>query len=327
MRGRPGGLEAAALVDRDVDQHGAVAHTTHQLITDQLRSLGPYDEDRTDDDVGVEADLLDGMSARRHRLQCATEVVVDLAQAFEVAVEDVDLGVHAHGEGGRRHAGHPGSEDHDLRAAHPGDPADQGAPAATGAHQMVRAHEGGHAAGHLAHRGEQRKGIVGKSHRLIGDGCVAAGDQGVGAGARGGEVQVGEEDLVLAKSEPRILLGDRFLDTEHEVGGGPDVVGVVDDRGTGGHEVGVGNRRADTGPPFDQDGVTCGGQFTYTGRGDRHPVLVVLHFFGNTDNHWIDLTARALMGKDGSRRSNRDATRPPGAAPGGRSRDYSPISS
>jgi len=43
------------------------------------------------------------------------------------------------------------------------------------------------------------------------------------AGAGRGEVQVGEERLVLA--QPVVLLGDRLLDLQHQVGGGPDLVG------------------------------------------------------------------------------------------------------
>ena len=127
------------------------------------------------------ADLLDGVGAGRHRLEPAPEVVVDLAQALEVAVEDVDLGVHAHGQGGGGHAGHAGAEDHDLGAAHAGHAADQRAPAAARAHEVVGAHERGHPAGHLAHRGEQRERIVGQAHRLVGDGGVAGGQQCVGA--------------------------------------------------------------------------------------------------------------------------------------------------
>ena len=42
------------------------------------------------------------------------EVVVELAQAVEVAVEDEHLRVHADGHGGRGHARHAGTEDDDA---------------------------------------------------------------------------------------------------------------------------------------------------------------------------------------------------------------------
>ena len=78
----------------------------------------------------------------------------------------------------------------------PGHTADQDPPPAARAHQVVGAHQRRHPAGHLAHRGEQGKRVVGQAHRLVGDGGVARGHQRLGARARGGQVQVGEQDLV-----------------------------------------------------------------------------------------------------------------------------------
>ena len=78
----------------------------------------PDDEHGADHDVGLEADLLDGVLRRGDRLERAAEVVVHLAQAVEVAVEDEDLRVHADRHGGGGEAGHAGTEDHDPGAAH-----------------------------------------------------------------------------------------------------------------------------------------------------------------------------------------------------------------
>ena len=63
-----------------------------------------------DHDVGIDTDLLNGMLRRGDRLQRAAEVVIDLAQPVQVAVEHVDVGVHPHGQCGCRHARHAGSE-------------------------------------------------------------------------------------------------------------------------------------------------------------------------------------------------------------------------
>ena len=87
----------------------------------------------------------------------AAEVVVHLAQAVEVAVEDEDLRVHADGDGGGGEAGHAGTKDHDPGAAHAGHPGDEHAPASAGTHQVVGAHERRHPSGHLAHRRQQRQ--------------------------------------------------------------------------------------------------------------------------------------------------------------------------
>ena len=57
VRGRVGVLEAAALVDGDVDQHRARLHLRDQLVGDQLGRLRTRDQHRADDHVGL-ADLL-----------------------------------------------------------------------------------------------------------------------------------------------------------------------------------------------------------------------------------------------------------------------------
>ena len=107
-------------------------------------------------------------------------------------------------------------------------------------------------------------------------------------------MQVGEEHLVLAGAEPWVLDGDRLLDAEHHVGGGPDVVRVVEDLRPGGDEVLVRNGRADAGLLLDEDRVAGGRELAHARRGDCHPVLVCLHFFGDTDDHLFDLTALVL---------------------------------
>ena len=261
------------------------AHRGHQFVGDQFGCLGPHDQDGADDDVGVYAGLLDGVGARGHRLQRAPEVVVDPAESLEVPVEDVHLGVHAHRQGGRGHARHAGAQDHDLGAADTGDPAHQDATSAPGAHQMVGTHQRGHPTGHLAHRGEQRKRVVGQTYGLIGDGRVPGGQQRFGAGRDGGQVQVGEEDLTLAEPEARVLLLDRFLHPEDHVGLGPHLHRVVHDLGPGGDELGVGYRGADSGASFDIDDVAGSGELAHAGRGDCHPVLVRLDLLGDPDDH------------------------------------------
>ena len=124
-----GRLEATALVDRDVDQHRPGAHLGDELVGDQVRGPGADDEDRADDDVRLEADLLDRVLGGGDGLELAAEVVVDLAQLVEVAIEDEHLGVHADGDGGGGEAGHPGAEDDHAGAADAGHAARPARPA------------------------------------------------------------------------------------------------------------------------------------------------------------------------------------------------------
>ncbi len=57
--------------------------------------------------------------------------------------------------------------------------------------------------------------------------AVVPDSRSVGALAGGGQVEVGEEGLVLA--ETVVLLRDRLLDLQQQVRGGPDLVGGVED--------------------------------------------------------------------------------------------------
>ena len=84
--------------------------------------------------------------------------------------------------------------------AHTGDAAHEDAAAAALAHQVVRAGLRGDSSGDLAHRGEQREGAVGGGDGLVGDGGGPRRQQRVGAVLGGGEVQVGEQHLILAQS-------------------------------------------------------------------------------------------------------------------------------
>ena len=100
----------------------------------------------------------------------------------------------------------------------------------------------------------------------------------------GGQVQVGEEDLALA--HPVVLLGDRLLDLEDQVAGRPDVVGGR--RGSSRRRPtysSSGIDEPDAGVLLDEDLVAVADELVHAGRGDRHPVLVVLDLAGDADLH------------------------------------------
>ena len=136
----------------------------------------------------------------------------------------------------------PAAEHDDLRGVHAGDPAEQDPGAALVLHQVVGADLGGEPPGDLAHGGEQRQRAVGQLHGLVGDGRGPGREQRVGRGAVGGEVQVGEQDEVVA--QVAVLGRHGFLDLADEVGAPPDLGGVGEDRRAGGGELLVGDGRA-----------------------------------------------------------------------------------
>src|SRR3984957_5287768 len=80
---------------------------------------------------------------------------------------------------------------------------------------------------------------------------------------------------------------DWLLDLAHQVGGGPDVVGRVDDLRPCFDEFVVVHGRARAGVLFDVDRVPGRDQLPHAGRGHGDPVLVVFQFLGYADDHWL----------------------------------------
>ncbi len=176
--------------------------------------------------------------------------LVDVTEAFEVLVEHRHLGFHAGGDdrGAPPHVA--GSEHDHLGRADAGHAAHQDATAALVAFEEVGAHLRGKPSGDLAHRCEQRECAVVELHGLVGDTGCLGGEERLGDRGIGGEVQIGEERQILAE-EPE-LLRLRFFHLDHHLRG-PRVGGGRHDRGAGGDEVVVGDRRSLAGTGLDQD--------------------------------------------------------------------------
>jgi hypothetical protein len=141
----------------------------------------------------------------------------------------------------------------------------------------------GHLAGDLAHGSEERERAVGEFDRLVGDGGDALGEQGVGEGLLGGEVEVGEEEEVGA--EEGIFGGEGLLDFEDEVGGAPDVGGVGEQGGAGGEIFSVGEAAAVAGVGLDEEAVAGGDEGVDAAGGEGNPVLLVLDLFRDSNDH------------------------------------------
>ena len=127
--------------------------------------------------------------------------------------------------------------------------------------------------------------LSGSAHGLVRDGDVARSEQRLGALPRRGEVEVREERLVRAQAEAVVLLGQRLLHLADEVGRGPQLVGVLHDRRAGPEELAVRHGRAVAGALLDEHGVAGGGELAHPAGRDSHPVLVLLHFGGDADDH------------------------------------------
>ncbi len=140
VRGRARVLEAAALVDRDVDEDRAGLHPRDEVVAHEHRRLRAGHQDGTDHHVCVDDRALHLVRIGRDRLQVALVDPVDLAQLVDVAVEQQHLGLHAERDRRRVHARDAGPDDHHLRGVHAGDTAHQHAAAALGPHEALRSH-------------------------------------------------------------------------------------------------------------------------------------------------------------------------------------------
>ena len=152
MRGGVRGFDAAALVDRDVDEHGALLHLRKHVLGDEERRLGARQQDGTDDEVGSEDLLLDVVLAR---------------------VQGADLGApdlaHAHRHVGSIRTNNTAAEHDDLGGMRPGDATHEDATPAERLLQVRRTDLSGHPTGDLGHGGQKRQGVVRQFDRLICD--------------------------------------------------------------------------------------------------------------------------------------------------------------
>ena len=150
-------LDAAALVDGDVDDHGVRLHPLDHLLADDDRRPAAGDEHGADDEVGVGHAALDGAPVGRQRHDPPAVDLVDPAQPVEVLVDQHDLGLHAGGDPRRVPPDVAGAEHDDLGRPHAGRAAHQHAAPAVVALEEVGALLRRQPAGDLAHRRQQRQ--------------------------------------------------------------------------------------------------------------------------------------------------------------------------
>jgi hypothetical protein len=93
--GGPGGLEAAALVDGDVDDDRALPHEREHLLGDELGRLGAGDEHAADDEVRRPARLADVVLVAVDGADVGRQNFVQLTEPGQVDVHDRDSGSEA----------------------------------------------------------------------------------------------------------------------------------------------------------------------------------------------------------------------------------------
>jgi hypothetical protein len=281
--GGPGGFDAAALVDGDVDNDCALLHLADHGRGDDLGSCGSGDEDAADDEVGFTDGSFDVVGVRSHGEEAAAEDVVEFTEAVEAKVDEGNLGAEAEGHLGGVGADDAAADDADVTGGNARNAAEKYTAAAVLLFEIGRTYLNGEPAGDFGHGSEQGEGSGFVLDGFVGDSGDFFGKQSVGELAQGGKVQVGEEDQVFAEV---IILGRGGLfDLDDHVGVAPDVVGFTDDLCANGLIFVVGEGREGSGVVFDEDLVAGVDEGLYTGGGYAYAALVVFHFLGYTDDH------------------------------------------
>jgi hypothetical protein len=282
VRRRVRGLEAASLVDRDVDEYRSGAHEAEHLARHELRRDGARDEDGPDHHVGVGEGLLDLEPVRHRERHPSVERDLELAHSVDRLVEHPDVRLHAERDDRGVEADDAASEHHDLGRRHARDTAEKDAAAAVSLLERPGAHLRREPARDLAHRREEREPPVGGLDRLVRDAGHAGVEQRPRERLVGGDVEVGEEGQPLAK--PRILRLDRLLHLEQELGRCPDLLDVGEPRANGRVRL-VGESRADARPMFDDHVVAALDELERAGRRQGDAVLLRLDLLRHPDPH------------------------------------------
>ena len=126
MRGR----EAAALVDRDVDDHRARLHAGDHLARDELRRERAGDEHGSDHNVRVGDGFLDLQAGGHEQRGAGAEDLLEMTHAVDRALDDRHVRAQTERDDGGVVSDHPAADDDDLAGSDARHGAEEEAPAA-----------------------------------------------------------------------------------------------------------------------------------------------------------------------------------------------------
>ncbi len=195
------------------------------------------------------------------------------------------MGPHA-----RRHLGGVGSDDaaaddRHLRRWHARDAAEKRAPSAGLRLQQASADLDRHLAGYLAHRHQQGQRAVLGLHCLVPQRDDPSVQQRAEESPRGGEMEVGEEDLPLAQQ--LVLFGQGLLDLEDHIGAAVHRRCLADHPRPGPAELPIRYPAAGSRPALHQHPVAVLAESAHSRRCDSHPLLAVFDFARHPQDHGL----------------------------------------
>ncbi len=281
--GRFARFDASALVNGHIHDHGAGLHGLDHLFGDEHRGARADDEHGPNEQVGFFHALAYGVGIGHERDDVDGHDVVKIPQAIQVYVENGHLRAEARGDLRGVGAHDTAADDDDFGGRHAGHSAQQNPAAHHGLLQELGPLLDGHAAGHLAHRGQERMGAVFQRDGFVRNGHDLSFEHRLGQFPVGCEMEIREKYLSLADE---IEFGrERLLDLHDHVGAAVDVGRVVNDLGSGLDIVIVEDAAARAGVRLDKDGVPSLSHLLDAHGKNADAVLVLLDLLGNTDDH------------------------------------------
>lgn len=275
------GLDAAALIDGDIDDDAAGGHAADHVAVDEFGGFGAGDEHGTDDEVGFADGGGDVVGVGVDGVEGASEDVVEVVEAGQVDVHDADASAHADGDFCGVGADDAAAQDDDATARDAGDAAEQDAFAAEAFFEAASADLGGEPPGDFAHGAKQRQGFIGELDGLVGDGGDALFEEDGQQLRHSGQVKVCVNGLVVL--DAGVLVGQGFFDLDDHLGRGPHVVGGGEELCACVEEVVVGDVAAQASALLDKDGVASLYELAHASRHKADTKLLALNLFRDTD--------------------------------------------
>src|SRR5215469_503145 len=189
--------------------------------------------------------------------------------------------------------GDAAAQNDDLRSRDPRHAAEQDAETALLFFETMRANLHRHASCDFTHRRQKRQSAEAVGHGLVCDAHRPGAEQDVGQRPVGGEMQVGEQYLVLAQRAHLIRLG--LLDLDDHLGRREYIGGARQNFGAGPLISAVIEADAGAGAGLDDDLVPVMHQFPHTARNKPDPVFVGFDLFRHADQHSQDLSRRPRL--------------------------------
>ena len=214
-----GGLAAAALVDRNIDEDSARTHLFQIFLLENLRSGLARDQDAADDEIGILYALFNIRIGGDEGLDTCSKQVIQKGKSLQVDIEDRDVCTHADCNLAGIGTDIAAAEDNDVCLRSSGDTGQKDALAAESLLQVLGTFLDAQTACDLAHRRQKRNAAVTLDQGLIVYTLDLARQQGIGLRFVRCQVQVGVKDQALM--EQRILFLQRLLDLDHHLAAVP----------------------------------------------------------------------------------------------------------